>query len=378
MALVPARAVDIPPELSRIWTIVPWQASQAAAVQTPAQSVADTVQDLLTLLSPAVRLEPGLLRAVRGVLPAGRFDPGLEARVWQDAVIVSQHSVAATMDPEQRKEYQRHFAEQSEDQRGKVLELIRKQRGQLHPAVWFEEIIGLDPESQQQFANDIEDAVRFLTGFVDAMQKPEQLSDKTAAYAWISRVTDRLPDAALRDPRVEKAVHDLYEFVRPQTAESLVPDWFDPAMTSSGNQTARQAELWQVADQLLVRTVETTLSTDPQPPERGSPLGLLHTASGEVRVAVGEPEQEKTDFWQDGQPPTWAVKYGWDAVGPWATFRMEGVEQRLRWIPAGSFVMGSPEDEEGRYDDEGPQHEVELTQGFWLFDRPCTQGCGKQ
>jgi len=35
--------------------------------------------------------------------------------------------------------------------------------------------------------------------------------------------------------------------------------------------------------------------------------------------------------------------------------------------------MGSPEDEEGRWDDEGPPHEVQLTQGFWLFDTPCTQ-----
>lgn len=36
--------------------------------------------------------------------------------------------------------------------------------------------------------------------------------------------------------------------------------------------------------------------------------------------------------------------------------------------------MGSPEDEEGRFQEEGPQHEVQLTQGFWLFDTPCTQG----
>ena len=28
---------------------------------------------------------------------------------------------------------------------------------------------------------------------------------------------------------------------------------------------------------------------------------------------------------------------------------------------------------DGRYDDEGPQHDVQLTRGFWLFDTPCTQ-----
>jgi formylglycine-generating enzyme required for sulfatase activity len=36
--------------------------------------------------------------------------------------------------------------------------------------------------------------------------------------------------------------------------------------------------------------------------------------------------------------------------------------------------MGSPESEAGRWSWEGPQHRVELTQGFWLADTPCTQG----
>jgi formylglycine-generating enzyme required for sulfatase activity len=35
--------------------------------------------------------------------------------------------------------------------------------------------------------------------------------------------------------------------------------------------------------------------------------------------------------------------------------------------------MGSPEDEEGRYDDEGPRHEVRISRGYWLFDTPSTQ-----
>jgi len=33
-------------------------------------------------------------------------------------------------------------------------------------------------------------------------------------------------------------------------------------------------------------------------------------------------------------------------------------------VPAGSFMMGSPKDEEGRNDDEGPQHEVAIPQPF--------------
>jgi formylglycine-generating enzyme required for sulfatase activity/tRNA A-37 threonylcarbamoyl transferase component Bud32 len=42
-------------------------------------------------------------------------------------------------------------------------------------------------------------------------------------------------------------------------------------------------------------------------------------------------------------------------------------------IPAGTFLMGSPEGEEGHSTDEGPQHEVEITRPFYLGVYPVTQ-----
>jgi len=41
-------------------------------------------------------------------------------------------------------------------------------------------------------------------------------------------------------------------------------------------------------------------------------------------------------------------------------------------IPAGSFVMGSPADEDGRHDNEGPQHEVTIAQRFAMGRYPVT------
>lgn len=66
------------------------------------------------------------------------------------------------------------------------------------------------------------------------------------------------------------------------------------------------------------------------------------------------------------------VNSGTDAYGVWAELTFNGVIQRFRFIPAGTFLMGSPEDEPGRYKDE-TQHEVEITKGFWLADTACTQ-----
>jgi hypothetical protein len=75
----------------------------------------------------------------------------------------------------------------------------------------------------------------------------------------------------------------------------------------------------------------------------------------------------------DGNPPAWASSWGQDEYGVWVEFTLDGVKQRLRWIPPGHFTTGSPEDEPGRYEDEGPQHQVTLAQGFWLFDTLVTQ-----
>jgi formylglycine-generating enzyme required for sulfatase activity len=75
-----------------------------------------------------------------------------------------------------------------------------------------------------------------------------------------------------------------------------------------------------------------------------------------------------------GIPPTWASEWGEDRLhGPWCAFEVKDVVQRLRWIPPGVFWMGSPEDEEGRFADEGPRHLVSIDSGFWTFDTPCTQ-----
>jgi sulfatase modifying factor 1 len=49
------------------------------------------------------------------------------------------------------------------------------------------------------------------------------------------------------------------------------------------------------------------------------------------------------------------------------TLRLPGdVKLELAWIPAGTFVMGSPAAESGRRADENPQTTVTLSRGFWL------------
>jgi uncharacterized protein (TIGR02996 family) len=53
---------------------------------------------------------------------------------------------------------------------------------------------------------------------------------------------------------------------------------------------------------------------------------------------------------------------------------VNSIGMRLALIPPGAFLMGSPDDEEERWDDEGPRHEVEICKPFYLGIFPVTQG----
>ena len=51
---------------------------------------------------------------------------------------------------------------------------------------------------------------------------------------------------------------------------------------------------------------------------------------------------------------------------------VKGVDFAFRWCPPGTFMMGSPESEEERNDNE-TQHQVSLTKGFWMMEREVIQ-----
>ena len=71
-------------------------------------------------------------------------------------------------------------------------------------------------------------------------------------------------------------------------------------------------------------------------------------------------------------PTPWASDWGVDPNGLWIGLVFSGVRQAFRWIPPGRFLMGSPPEEAERLDNE-VQHEVILSEGFWLAETACTQ-----
>jgi formylglycine-generating enzyme required for sulfatase activity len=118
----------------------------------------------------------------------------------------------------------------------------------------------------------------------------------------------------------------------------------------------------------FLRSVDLDATGDRTPEEEFSEMGV--NAYSSLRVVS---DQEGYQFDRLAKP-TWAVDFGSDPYGVYATFEVMPVRQRMRWIPPGRFFMGSPAGKDYGRSNEGPQHEVIITHGYWMFDTPCTQG----
>lgn len=353
LALVPCCEAQFSGPMRRLFRVVSWQRNRRTSL--PRQLRKRMLDRLMAMLSPALRIEPGLLRAVRRLLPDA-VDVSLEAGVWQHQAVTSQHCTAASLDRDYAAEnLLPAFEDEPEHVRRAVLKHIRARRAGM-PEVWFEELLGLTDRSRRLVPReDLEDAYACARFLADVVRQPHR-DDHDAAIAYSRRATDRLPDPAWEDPEVGATLRGLWR----DTHRSGTPPRFDPAELDPGDAIVSR-QLLQVGPELRISAGM----------ENGSPLATVRTTN--QWVVVDSVDQ----FWKLGKPPRWATDWGQDQHGRWVDVSVPGargtVTQRLRWIPPGMFRMGSPESEPKRYDDEGPQHEVTITRGFWIFDTAVTQ-----
>ncbi|MFA6111136.1 MAG: SUMF1/EgtB/PvdO family nonheme iron enzyme [Candidatus Latescibacterota bacterium] len=114
--------------------------------------------------------------------------------------------------------------------------------------------------------------------------------------------------------------------------------------------------------------------------------GLDRAGSGKAQLAgtvLYQYDEESVDAqeWSDfnalaaGVAGSSSPGGGTGTTGQVQTFTLPGgATMEFVWINPGTFTMGSPSTEAGRYDNEGPQHEVTIRNGFWLGRTEVTQG----
>jgi formylglycine-generating enzyme required for sulfatase activity len=85
-------------------------------------------------------------------------------------------------------------------------------------------------------------------------------------------------------------------------------------------------------------------------------------------------EKEKTSVAAEPSPRQDEVSAGFGARKELALDLGGGLTMNLVLIPAGKFLMGSPETEKDRFEDEGPQREVTITYPFFIGTYEVTKG----
>jgi formylglycine-generating enzyme required for sulfatase activity len=370
LALLPCGSARVHPRLQRDFEILTWERPRRL-VETD-QTLEAQAQRLLRLVSPALRIEPGLLRAIR--LGAG-LAAGVESLVWQHPALISTHSVAATLEPKAAKGLRVEFAREPLADRQLALRCLRDWRAALPDEIWFEEVVSLPPAARDALPVPGEYALacRFFERF--SQQGRGMLAEGiTGAHiAWFNRASRRLPDTTWNDPQIGPVLQRLEDHLHQDDPDYRPDHSFDPAVIPPGDTPVRAVRVRQQGERLWFRY------TDQDSDTHGCLLGTLQSQNGLIRLEpITERATDERLFWRAGHRPAWADDWGFDEFGVWASFSLSltsggNVSQRLRWIAPGEFVMGSPTEEGGRFNSEGPQHRVTLTQGYWLFDTPCTQ-----
>ena len=373
VALTPCPPGRWPPGRLCAWTLLPWERPRTGR-QTPAELRA-RAERLLRLLSRTCRIEPGLLRDVRRLLGDGA-DAGTESDAWCHRWMIGRSAVAGTLDPEQARqlaaEAVRHEAPAL---RARVVERQKRWRAELADEIWDDELLNLDPETRAHLDPTLR-AIDLPCARQRMIDRAPMATKTVAARAWARRYARRLQDDAVdpADRRLAAARNQIFAAGWDGQPDQPPPG-FDPAdIPPPPGARVHGVVLRHVGDALVTGDGAV-----------GSPLAVIQTLNDVIEI--GE-EADPAAFWESGIPPSWAEDWGEDEFGAWVTFSVkptarrkgkktaahgEKVTQKLRWIPPGRFRMGSPEDDPERVDNEGPQHEVTISRGFWLMETACPQ-----
>ena len=412
--LLPVPSVRWRPEVIGPWVAIDWCEPDRVAPGVPLGSAErDARRDrLLALVSWTQRLEPALLREVRLCLPATEADAGTEADVWNyeepgRPEDVQRHPAGLLVSDELRRRMHaqlRSVIEQRPQLVRRVVDVVRQHHAGLARELWLDEVRGLlsidDTLVQELFEG---------SGGVTPSERQEVIewTYKVRAYLnaghrgglgpsidlqhWLRLFLDGQTREVWTHTDWGQALTDTWDLLGAGISDRDVPPGLDLRRLRPPPESVKEQRfvVAQRGDELRVG------AEDVVDERRGSPLGTVvararrlqvgsrvHVLSDDDIPVIPLPEGPSIVLSTDRvervvlrcEPkPAWAHAMGRDRYGLWATLRVKDVEQRMRWIAPGRFMMGSPGSEPGRGDDEGPQHEVTLTWGFWLADTPCTQ-----
>ncbi len=195
VAMVPAPVSRWPVPLRVACKMAHWERSATAENSRSGDELTKRAERLLSLVSYASRVEPGLLRTIRRLLPPGEADAGTESDVWSHPDIASGSSVALTISPDALQELRERFGQEDDALRWKIYEAIQQWHKSLPKEIWYEELLNLPAEDLKQFPEDERRAaIEDLRKIAQTLRSSEAQVDPSyvaAMYAWFKRFKTR-------------------------------------------------------------------------------------------------------------------------------------------------------------------------------------------
>ena len=458
-ALCPVPRSRLDPGLARTWQVLLWEREDLFLARGAGEDLVG-VSGLLMLLSACVRIEPGLLREVRRLLPRNCAGAATEADLWSHRALEGASTGAGRVEPGEAETWRERLRAVDSKLRRQVVDALKRWHAEVHaPEIWVEEALrpALWEVLTEAEREEVRAWVRRLRVTLESGAVSEGLKLCLPAHA--RRLFHRTPSRLAEDRELRR---DLSRVVYLADQEKHgTPGWFDPAQRRPGRApaksllvlsargrrvfvspaseqdlpgrylasfTAREPRVYcapsgrpgrpqalgsaaslffdlDTSTSHVLWTDETRIDLEfVTKPDWASGIhqdakGLWATVRGDdeelklerrlgqgVAMDLGEasgPTATKTyhaPLWVAKDVPEWATSVQVDDYGvvaelavPSRSARQANVAWKMRWVPPGSFLMGSPPMEEEREDWEWPPHEVSLTRGVWLAETPCTQ-----
>ena len=182
-----------------------------------------------------------------------------------------------------------------------------------------------------------------------------------------------LAGLALAVPALVDAVEDYRERAAAERAAEAKAAW-EAAKAAAAERAAHEPPA------VVSPPAETEQPAAPPKPEKPEPEAETPAADSAGPAAAEEMEDladpEETAEPAGPENPEEAVVET-EIANERKVVRAGAADVALRWCPPGSFAMGTPPSEPGRFDDE-TQHEVTFSEGFWIGETEVTQGFWKE
>lgn len=414
-ALVPAPPARWHRSTARAWHALPWERGGGPLLRAPDDPWRIRAERLLRLASPAAYVQPGLLRALRRLLPADRVDAAAEADVWRHADVRAADAGGLVLRAAAASRWREDFATSSEisdDLRQRVSDVIRRWHEGLPAELLRAETLAWHAMLPAGVAppGNLDDALGFARRVAESARGGGAAEHVARRYGQI--VTPALPGRAFAGGEVGRLLVRMFAASFRGLGDVAVPDGVDPQTLLDEIRQLRTINEPGAPQRWAVRQVGAMLRFEVLPPSGawasgaprpGSPVGWLRAANLDIvvsRRSAGAAYGSRTkpvlhaglaidlhageDVRLDADLSTlelqaspasedWATAMGRDHHGLWADAEILGVVQRFRYIPPGTVRVGSPPGEAGRVKAEGPMHQVTWTRGYWLADTPVTQ-----